>query len=162
MSGTTSVASNDSASYVRLRFRSVGARYERYPDWIQSLRGASGVYVIRLRHGRKRRVVYVGESHGDRLYGTLTRHFQVWSRQKRFWRGQYSAHDPGLTYPRALCDAAALVTPADRAIEIQNALIRWLRPRDNIVGAETSGNNWGEAPSLDGDSRPTSDDAVPF
>lgn len=120
--------------FARLQFRPVGRRGERYPDWVRDLDDRSGVYVIRERGSHGPRVVYVGESHADRLYGTLTRHFQTWSRQKQFWSGQWSAHDPGLTYERGRCDAAAYVTPIDRAVDIQNALIAWLRPRDNVLG----------------------------
>lgn len=138
---------------VRLLFRPVGARFERYPEWVQELRDVSGVYVIRLYQTSSPEIVYVGESHGDRLYGTLTRHFQTWSRQKHFWDGQYTAHDPGLSYPRERCDAAALVTPRGRAVEIQNSLIRWLRPRDNIVGAANSHDDW---------QTPDEADVIPF
>lgn len=118
----------------RLRFRPVGASSEPYPDWVRALDGHSGVYVIRERTARGPRIAYVGESHRGRLYGTLTRHFQSWTRYGQV-HGAYSAHDPGVTYRRDRCDAAAIVTAADRAVEIQNALIAWLRPRDNIVGA---------------------------
>jgi hypothetical protein len=54
-------------------YRPVGERGERYPEWVQRLRGASGVYVIREIGGP---IVYVGSSVG-RLYETLTRHLQV-------------------------------------------------------------------------------------
>ena len=121
-------------SRARLRFRPVGTPSERYPDWVRALDGHSGVYVIRERTTRGPRIAYVGESHRNRLYGTLTRHFQSWTRSGQV-HDVYSAHDPGLTYRRDRCDAAAILTPADRAVEIQNALIAWLRPRDNIVGA---------------------------
>ena len=121
-------------SRARLRFRPVGASSERYPAWVSALVGHSGVYVIRERTARGPRIAYVGESHRGRLYGTLTRHFQSWARYGQV-HDVYSAHDPGMTYRRDHCDAAAIVTPADRAVEIQNALIAWLRPRDNIVGA---------------------------
>jgi hypothetical protein len=61
-----------------LTYRPVGARGEPYPDWVQALRGKSGVYVIRERDASGAPVVvYVGESHSDRLYETLTRHFQA-------------------------------------------------------------------------------------
>lgn len=116
----------------RLRFQSVGSAWERYPDWVRALDGYSGVYVIRDLTARGPRIAYVGESHRDRLYGTFTRHFQVWA------RGQgkgYSAHDPGLTYDRDRSDAAAIITSRDRAYDTQNAFIAWLRPRDNVVGA---------------------------
>lgn len=117
----------------RLRFRDVGRTGEPYPAWVRALRDDSGVYVIRERHGNRSRIVYVGESHTDHLYATLTRHFQRWARHSVERR---SEHDPGLTYDRDACEVAILVTSADRAIELQYAMITWLRPRDNIVGAD--------------------------
>jgi murein DD-endopeptidase MepM/ murein hydrolase activator NlpD len=52
-----------------LTYRSIGARGERYPAWVQALRGQSGVYVIRERTAEGDPVVvYVGESHTQRLY----------------------------------------------------------------------------------------------
>jgi len=82
-------------------------------------------------------VVYVGESHADRLYQTLTRHFQTWRRHKKFWSGQYTGsrtHDPGLTYNRARCTVAIRVLPAERAVQEEARLIVRLRPRDNLIG----------------------------
>ena len=59
-------------------FAGVGDHYgQRYPDWIRGLKTANGVYLIRDRHTGD--IVYIGESHSERLYGTLTRHFQAWS-----------------------------------------------------------------------------------
>jgi len=80
-----------------MTYRPLGGRGERYPDWVQALRGKSGVYVIRERDADGRPiVVYVGESHSNRLYDTLTRHFQEWRRWKGYWKGQYAeGHDPG-------------------------------------------------------------------
>ena len=49
----------------------------RYPAWIRGLRKANGVYIFRERDTDE--IVYVGESHSDRLYATLTRHFQRWT-----------------------------------------------------------------------------------
>ena len=58
-------------------YRPIGAS-GRYPDWIRALRGKSGVYLIRERQrDGSNPVVYIGESHADRLYQTLTRHFQT-------------------------------------------------------------------------------------
>ncbi|KAB2892943.1 MAG: M23 family metallopeptidase [Kofleriaceae bacterium] len=119
-----------------LTYRPVGARGERYPEWVQALRGESGVYVIRERDPDGTPiVVYVGESHSGRLYETLTRHFQTWRRWKGFWKGQFAeGHDPGLTYPRDRVDVAVRVLPADAAIDEEERLIRRLRPRDNLIG----------------------------
>ena len=120
----------------RLTFRSVGARDEPYPQWVQDLRGHSGVYVIRERQpDGSNPIVYVGESHTGRLHETLTRHFQTWRRWKNFWRGQYAeGHDPGLSHERDACEAAAIATAPRHAIEMEARLIRRLRPRDNLLG----------------------------
>lgn len=123
-----------------LVYRPVGARGEHYPEWLRSIKGRSGVYVIRLRdRDGEPVIVYVGESHTDRLYETLTRHFQQWRRWKSFWKDQYTAgHDPGLTYPRARAEVAVRVLPASRAIDEEARLIRRLRPRDNLLGQSES------------------------
>jgi hypothetical protein len=71
-----------------LTYRPIGAD-GRYPAWVRALRGKSGVYLIRERQrDGSHPVVYIGESHADRLYQTLTRHFQTWRRHKKFWSGQ--------------------------------------------------------------------------
>jgi hypothetical protein len=120
-----------------LSYRPIGASGS-YPDWIRALRGKSGVYIIRERQrDGTNPVVYVGESHADRLYQTLTRHFQTWRRHKKFWSGQYTgslSHDPGLTYNRARCTVAFRVLPSDRALTEEARLIARLRPRDNLIG----------------------------
>ena len=120
-----------------LSYRPIGAS-GRYPDWVRALRGKSGVYIIRERQrDGSSPVVYVGESHADRLYQTLTRHFQTWRRRKKFWAGQYTgtlSHDPGLTYDRARCTVAVRVLPGARALTEEARLIARLRPRDNLIG----------------------------
>lgn len=120
----------------RLAFRRVGERGEAYPDWVQDLRGKSGVYIIRERQADgSAPIVYVGSSSADRLHETLTRHFQTWRRWKGFWRGQYGeGHDPGLTYDRGAAEAAVVITPAQHALELESRFIRRLQPRDNLLG----------------------------
>jgi hypothetical protein len=123
-----------------LTYRPIGAPTEPYPPWIRTLKGKSGVYVIReTQRDGSDVIVYVGESHTDRLYHTLTRHFQTWRRSKKFWTGQYGGqgHDPGLTYARARVTVAVRVLPPDRAIEEESRLIARLRPRDNLLGQPT-------------------------
>jgi len=118
-----------------LVFRPVGRSGDAYPDWIRDLDGKSGVYVIREIRGDSTEIVYVGESHTDRLYDTLTRHFQQWRRYKGFWKGQYGeGHDPGLTYRRDRCEVAVRVTTPNEAIDEEMRLIRRLKPRDNLLG----------------------------
>lgn len=120
-----------------LTYRSLGESGTPYPSWVRQLKGKSGVYVIREagRNGDSE-IVYVGESHTDRLYHTLTRHFQTWRRSKRFWSGQYGGqgHDPGLTYARDRVTVAVRVLPSHRAIDEEARLIARLRPRDNLIG----------------------------
>jgi len=116
-----------------LVYREVGATGDPYPPWVQELRGKSGVYVIRDRVTHE--ALYVGESHAAKLYQTLTRHLQRWTRWKSWWRGQYteeSNHDPGLTYDRASVEVAARVLSPDEAIDEEERLIARLNPRDNV------------------------------
>src|ERR1041384_4698499 len=119
-----------------LSYRPMGAS-GRYPDWVRALRGKSGVYLIRERQrDGSNPVVYVGESHADRLYQTLTRHFQTWRCHKKFWSGQYTgsqSHDPGLTYNRARCTVAVRVLSPERAMAEEARLIARMRPRDNLL-----------------------------
>jgi excinuclease UvrABC nuclease subunit len=119
----------------RLNFRSVGEQ-GRYPEWVRELEAKSGAYVIRAKGGGE--VLYVGESHANRLRTTITRHFQGWKRQKSFWAGFFSfgqQHDPGTTYQRGDVEVAVvIVRDKKRAPTVQYALIRKLKPRDNIVG----------------------------
>ena len=121
-----------------LNYRPIGRTGERYPDWVRALHGKSGVYLIRERQSDGTSpVVYIGESHANRLYQTLTRHFQTWRRRKKFWTGQYTgsqSHDPGVTYRRARCTVAVRVLPPERAVAEEGRLIARLRPRDNLTG----------------------------
>ena len=121
------------ASFV---YRPVGSRGEPYPDWVRELDGKSGVYVIReIQRDGSREIVYVGESHANRLYDTLTRHLQTWRRWKGFWKGQYGeGHDPGLTYNRSRVEIAVRITSPNDALDEEARLIRRLRPRDNLLG----------------------------
>jgi len=60
----------------RWSWMSVGDPYDAYPPRLRELRRmrVSGVYGIRLRTTGA--VLYIGESHSDCLYQTLTRHLQ--------------------------------------------------------------------------------------
>jgi hypothetical protein len=114
-----------------LSYRPIGRRGDPYPDWVRSLKGKSGVYVIRERGV----IVYVGQSGANRLYETLTRHFQTWRRTKDFWKGGYAeGHDPGLTYDRASAEVAVRTTSAEKALDEEARLIQRLKPRDNLLG----------------------------
>ncbi len=119
----------------RIAWRALQAK--GFPSWVRDLKGSCGVYAIRDRASGE--VLYVGESHGCKLYDTVTRHFQRWSRGKRFWKGlRGDVHDPGTTYQRARCDVAIWLVEQSKAVALQNALIRQLKPRDNINGAEAA------------------------
>lgn len=49
---------------------------KRYAAWLRKLRNKNGAYAFRDVDGG---VLYVGESHSKKLYGTITRHFQHWT-----------------------------------------------------------------------------------
>jgi hypothetical protein len=101
-------------------FCAIGDTGQRYPDWLRGLDGHNGVYLIREHDSTE--IAYVGESHSDRLYGTLTRHFQRWSPK----------HDTaGPTYARATVEIAVILVPKTHAPRLQNELICELAPRDN-------------------------------
>jgi hypothetical protein len=121
----------------KLVFDPVGAAGP-YPEWVRALRGHSGSYVIAEQPpGRGRAtIVYVGESHTANLYDTLTRHFQQWRRRKKWWAQHFGGGDvPGVTYDRARCVVAVVLTPhGSPAVEMQGLLIARLHPRDNVVG----------------------------
>jgi hypothetical protein len=105
-------------------YRSLGSG--EWPSWVRSLRGKSGVYIIRsngfLGLGDPV-VLYVGESHSGQLYDTLTRHFQEWV-----------GKTAGQIYPRGEVTVGVVVTPTDRAPSVQTALIARLNPSDNTYG----------------------------
>lgn len=108
------------ASLVSVRlsaFRDVGQAGEPYPEWIRDLKGRSGVYV--LKEGNAIR--YVGESHTDRLYETLTRHLQRWQLPS------------SKSYRRGTMRAAVLVlSDRDEAPSVQAHYICELAPSDNV------------------------------
>lgn len=96
-----------------------------YPLWIRRLRHLSGVYVIRDLF--EDTIGYVGESHSNRLYSTLTRHFQNWS-------NKYDT--AGFTYDRDIVEVAVIVVPKDHAWYLQNELICALEPIHNRLTCE--------------------------
>lgn len=124
----------------RIEWRALGDG-PGFPAWIRRLysSNASGAYAIR--DASTREVLYVGESHRGKLYGTLTRHFQAWSRSKRFWENAgFTRNDPGTTYKRARVEVAVWVREGARGVvKLQDALIVQLRPRDNVAGIDDPG-----------------------
>jgi excinuclease UvrABC nuclease subunit len=90
--------------------------------WVKTLKNRSGVYIIRER-GFLGEVVYVGESHTGRLDKTLMRHFQ-------HWKGPTA----GPTFAVSAVEVAIVRTPANKALDTQNAIIAEYSPRLNVIG----------------------------
>src|SRR5689334_4961131 len=114
-------------------FSTVGRdRDQAWPAWVQALRGQPGCYVIR--DAITGRALYVGSAKND-LYATMTRHFQSWRRNKKWWKGLrgQGAHDPGLVYKRSESYVAVQLTERDERLEVEAALIERFAPRDNVV-----------------------------
>ena len=94
-------------------------------DWVKALKGKSGVYLIREKSDWiifAGDVVYIGESHTNRLKSTLLRHFQRWT-----------GKTAGATFAVSKVEVAVVRCPANRALSLQNALIEEYRPRLNTV-----------------------------
>jgi hypothetical protein len=89
--------------------------------WVKALKGKSGVYVIR-EPGFFGEVLYCGESHTGRLYATLLRHFQHWT-----------GATAGATFAASKVEVAVVRCPANRAIDLQNAMIAEYRPKLNVT-----------------------------
>lgn len=93
--------------------------------WVRALKGKSGVYLIRQKEGFlffAGEVLYCGESHSDRLYSTLLRHFQHWT-----------GKTAGPTFPASKVEVAVVRCPAARALDLQNAMIAEYRPKLNTI-----------------------------
>lgn len=103
-----------------MTFRPVYAN-GRPQEWVNALAGKSGVYVIREAFAGE--VLYVGESHSGRLKKTLLHHFQ-------HWEGPTS----GPTFNPDTHEAAVITTPAEFAVESQDALIERYQPERNRAG----------------------------
>lgn len=120
---------------MRLTFREIGGHPgDRYPEWIASITGKSGVYVIKSKRGR---ILYVGESHTGRLKATLVRHFQRWKRDKlnKFTKTDWS-RTTGQVYDRGDCLVWLHPCRKDMAQKLQYVLIQQLNPRDNSVDGQ--------------------------
>lgn len=92
-----------------------------FPDWLRKLKKRSGVYAIR--DAKSGEVLYVGESHTDQLYKTITRHFQQWD-----------GYTAGTTYRRSAVEVSVQPTSASEAERKQLDWIETLAPRDNKYG----------------------------
>jgi hypothetical protein len=82
----------------------------------------SGVYAIR--DAKSQAVLYVGESHTDRLRHAIQNHLKPWFDQGR----------PREFYDRDKVEVAWYQTPAHKAKEHEAYLIRRYCPRDNTKG----------------------------
>lgn len=99
-------------------YRFVNLTNKKYPPWVSTLAGRSGVYVIRS--FLTARTLYIGESHTGRLRKTMLRHFQAWD-----------GPTAGNLYGRGNVEVAVCFERRDRAQDRQSELIRRLGPRDN-------------------------------
>jgi excinuclease UvrABC nuclease subunit len=93
--------------------------------WVRALKGKSGCYLIREKSGFlffSGEILYAGESHSDRLYSTLLRHFQHWV-----------GKTAGATFAPSKVEVAIVRCPANRALAMQDALIEEYRPRLNTT-----------------------------
>ncbi len=108
----------------------IGSDGDPWPEWLRAYKEECGVYAIK----ENGKVVYAGSSK-KRLYDTVTRHFQTWGRQKKFWRGLHggAGHDPGMVYKRAKCQIAVYTVACGGELEEEARLIAKYEPRDNIV-----------------------------
>lgn len=97
-----------------------------FADWVRSLRGHDGVYLIR--DAAHRQILYIGESHTGRLYETLTRHLYAWS-----------GFGAGPSYDPRAVEVAVIVaeTPLDDPVADQYALIQRHEPPDNVMDGRT-------------------------
>jgi hypothetical protein len=106
---------------MRLHWKSParGRGVRGFADWVRALGNTNGVYAIRIAGTDE--VLYVGESHRDRLYDTLTRHLQNWS-----------GFGSGPSYDPMRVEVAVLVVDdPEQAIALQYGLIQELQPLDN-------------------------------
>ena len=106
---------------MNLEFRAV-KEGRTIAEWVKALKGKSGVYIIRERR-LMGAIVYVGESHTDRLATTLLRHFQHWT-----------GPTAGPTFPVSKVEVATIKTRAANAVEMQNAIIAEYAPELNVIG----------------------------
>lgn len=92
----------------------------RFAVWLDAAKGRSGVYVFRS--AVSGRALYIGESHSDSLYKTITRHFWSWKDKTRphYTVGVLSS-----------VELAIVLVPKSRAVQVQNDLIERLRPLHN-------------------------------
>jgi len=90
-----------------------------FARWVRALDGQNGVYLIR--DFASAEVLYVGESHTERLYDTLTRHLQQWN-----------GFGSGPTFQPERVEVAVILTDEPRdAVYLQYTLIQEYQPPYN-------------------------------
>jgi len=89
--------------------------------WVKTLKGKSGVYIVQER-GFWGKLLYIGHSHSDRLYSTLLRHYQHWT-----------GPTAGPTFLASNTEVAVILTSAEKAIELESALIAEHQPKFNVA-----------------------------
>lgn len=107
-------------------------RRGRYAKKLAELRGraVSGIYAIADK--KTKRVLYVGESHTQNLYDTITRHFRKWERPRtlKYAGGRTRG---GKAFDRRDVLICWTITPAAKAQALQYAEIQRLKPPENEV-----------------------------
>lgn len=100
-----------------------------YAERLTAIRqGTSGVYGIW--DATTRDCLYIGESHTDRLYDTITRHFRAWRINPR--RDAQGRRFGGKTYNRFRVLVHFVETEPKDAAVVQYEQIARLEPRDNV------------------------------
>lgn len=105
-----------------------------YHPFLRTLANQSGVYVI-FANNDNGKPLYVGESHTNRLYDTITRHFRSWRIDPR--NDAQGRRRGGTTYDRARVTLSVAITAPQDAAAAQFALIQVLNPRDNGTDGRT-------------------------
>lgn len=113
--------------------------------------GVSGVYALRSRTTHE--VLYVGESHTDRLRETAARHLQIWNDPRQ----------PRHTYDRARVEICWMETAPGDALDYEAEWIEDLDPRDNLAEPYDKGYPaGGDYDDSDLEYAGADDDEVPF
>jgi hypothetical protein len=99
-----------------------------WKPFIRATMGKSGVYAIKHSGG-----TYVGSSDSGRLYRTMIRHLEEWTRKKDFWAKQYDNEHggPGETFDRKRVTVAVIVCPAKQAVALEAELQRRMHSVSN-------------------------------
>ena len=88
----------------------------------------AGCYVFRSH--RTKQILYVGSCSSAKqgLRSTVQRHVQKWRTHAR----EKTTHDPGVTFSRFAVEVALVPCAPGRALALEQALIKRLRPTRNV------------------------------